>query len=769
MESSDDEAAANPPPVPEPRKLKRLQRRKVSEEHPAAVGETVEDNSDLPESALPAGPNLQEVISAATLQPVEEHQASQAEERDDSTDQKHDPVPSGVFSDDEETQADAASDEELEQADDLRRERETQAIRADDPEGSDLCTDDNRRQASDSDDEDRAASSGSHPSAGELHAETQRMLRESARCDALGKGQLPEALPLSNVLEKIKLRAAAAAARAQQPNSNTPLQPAADAAVASHPHNVHPPIAQSHPVNADDTVLLSDDDEPEAAAPSTALPMPGLAMPASQEIDVGFAEPGRPKDPGDKGCADSSAALDLRLADSEDIGLGLPLNEQAAAAGGIEVNNGDSRADHEAAASSDEEHMPMAESEEEEDVESEVSSSSSDDDEDQEAPSTAERVLRLEQARQLLLDRPLSKRRNNMFEDEAEMSDDEGHSDSGSDHDDDDDHDNVLKDLLGDEGEQERKRDEKDRAALHARWLEEQDAGQVEQLLQGVHNGFRRKRKGVFGDEGGNHADARMRRAARQEAGQSEEESEEASEEDAAGSPGSLNPDSVDEDEASEAIRKRAQLAVMLSLGPEELAGLDADTQAAIEELRAQPDAYASTPPTSASKCITLGEDSQAVLRLLGKTAGGLPQDAAGKPPGSLQGAKDALPATFGRDVCNLQGSFIHRVQMQAASSRHAPSAQAASRSFVFARDSSRDGTGQQTAPENEDKAPAGSMISFEGLAGILKQKDASGKKAARPNLLGMLSNTSDKAVSIKAQRVSLNLQHALGSSFCRQ
>lgn len=59
----------------------------------------------------------------------------------------------------------------------------------------------------------------------------------------------------------------------------------------------------------------------------------------------------------------------------------------------------------------------------------------------------------------------------------------------------------MQKDLLGDEVERERKRDEKNRAALHARWLEEQDAGQVEQLLQGVHNGFRRKRKGVFGDE----------------------------------------------------------------------------------------------------------------------------------------------------------------------------------------------------------------------------------------------------------------------------
>ena len=36
---------------------------------------------------------------------------------------------------------------------------------------------------------------------------------DSARSDALGKGQLPSAVPLSSVLDKIKQRAAAAAAR----------------------------------------------------------------------------------------------------------------------------------------------------------------------------------------------------------------------------------------------------------------------------------------------------------------------------------------------------------------------------------------------------------------------------------------------------------------------------------------------------------------------------------------------------------------------------
>ena len=45
-------------------------------------------------------------------------------------------------------------------------------------------------------------------------AETNMVGADSARGDALGKGQLPSALPLSSVLEKIKHRAAAAAAAA---------------------------------------------------------------------------------------------------------------------------------------------------------------------------------------------------------------------------------------------------------------------------------------------------------------------------------------------------------------------------------------------------------------------------------------------------------------------------------------------------------------------------------------------------------------------------
>lgn len=53
----------------------------------------------------------------------------------------------------------------------------------------------------------------------------------------------------------------------------------------------------------------------------------------------------------------------------------------------------------------------------------------------------------------------------------------------------------VQEDLIG--AEQEGRHDEKRRAKLHAAWLEQQDNAQVEQLLHGVKNGFRRRRNAL--------------------------------------------------------------------------------------------------------------------------------------------------------------------------------------------------------------------------------------------------------------------------------
>ncbi len=57
----------------------------------------------------------------------------------------------------------------------------------------------------------------------------------------------------------------------------------------------------------------------------------------------------------------------------------------------------------------------------------------------------------------------------------------------------------LQEDLIGQE--RDKAGDERQRAKLHQQWLEQQDAQQVAQLLEGVRNGFRRKRAGDLLDE----------------------------------------------------------------------------------------------------------------------------------------------------------------------------------------------------------------------------------------------------------------------------
>ena len=54
----------------------------------------------------------------------------------------------------------------------------------------------------------------------------------------------------------------------------------------------------------------------------------------------------------------------------------------------------------------------------------------------------------------------------------------------------------LQKELIG--HEKERKGDEKRRRALHAEWLAQQDEQQVQQLMDGVRNGFRRRKGPAF-------------------------------------------------------------------------------------------------------------------------------------------------------------------------------------------------------------------------------------------------------------------------------
>ena len=99
MDSSDDEIAANSQPAAEPRKLKRLQRRRLSEEHSLAVNKPAEASADLLNtSSIPTHESSERPNKEATPKPVPEQQSSPAQKRNDPAADGKQPLKSPVFS-----------------------------------------------------------------------------------------------------------------------------------------------------------------------------------------------------------------------------------------------------------------------------------------------------------------------------------------------------------------------------------------------------------------------------------------------------------------------------------------------------------------------------------------------------------------------------------------------------------------------------------------------------------------------------------------------
>lgn len=99
MDSSDDETAAKSQPAPEPRKLKRLQRRRLSEEHPLAVNKLAEPTADLLNtSSAPTLASLERPTSETAPESVPEQQSSPALKQDDPAASGPQPAQSTVLS-----------------------------------------------------------------------------------------------------------------------------------------------------------------------------------------------------------------------------------------------------------------------------------------------------------------------------------------------------------------------------------------------------------------------------------------------------------------------------------------------------------------------------------------------------------------------------------------------------------------------------------------------------------------------------------------------
>ncbi|CAL8462965.1 g2499 [Coccomyxa elongata] len=711
--------------------------------------------------------------------------------------------------DEEEEQGDAAKSKEAkaEQQGDSRKgdkywdeedEQEESVMRRDlgqikDYDANDSVSGSDGSKSSDNGDDDADSDNGPMDPK-ELAAETQRVLRDAARSDRIGKGAAPQIQPLSGVLAKIMQRKEEAMSRAAR-NSSRPAiakTPPAKKQLQARPQ----PAIPSHNLEEDDgdLVLVDSDDDTEVAqkaaakralaqedsqlfglesqslpdkpslttstTPAQAKPKPlaGLMSfmqrgPLLDTQDVLGREPVASKlqAPGEE------AGVAPAIKDSEGIALNLCLDseiqpespaqadtcmqdsheepgieEQAVedAGGNSEGPADEQDAEEEEEGGSGEEGAASeeegdADDEGKEDEEEEFwSSDDSSSDEEEEEENVADKEIdsaakqqALEELRALLRDEPRAKNKSAYFEDEAEMSEDGGHSDDGESDGEDDEQDGILEDLIG--MEKDGRHDEKRRAALHAAWLERQDEAVVEQLMHGIKNGFRRKRS-ALDDEGGTNYEAALRRAAlmnsdEEAASESEEEEEEEQAEDPF-----ENIDALSDEEAKEELREAQQRRLM-------------------EESQKEED-----------NIVTLLDDeSRAVLGLLQRGA-----SSAAAPPPVLQSRPN-----FSSELTNrpAKGSFLKRGSSSNPMALLAKSGSQMgnTRSFVFGCENSNSGVAAPDADSQGGGAPAAPAgpTSFAGIsvgsaAAGIKPGKASGAHGPS-NLLGMLhSKMTRKACS---------------------
>lgn len=653
-------------------------------------------------------------------------------------------------------------------------------------------------------DEDEDGEGGSAPSSpAQLNAQTQRMLRDSAVRDRIGKGHSVEIAPLSGILAKLKAQRQAVIARTKSApvrrrmptpepaaaaadegedddilllsdEEEQPTAPAAasgpDLGAGTQPPSVNPAPARpglAHDQESQEELLLnlgtgSEDGRSRAAfsQPSLHLTLdsqtqhaPGdyaaappaaahaalaAALPAQAAADAEQRQPAEPKAlsapvqpvAGGTPAAAAPAAVAAARPAEDHAAMACPTQSEEQPSGSGEdeeiadasVGGSDDEDSQDGAGaisgSSSSSDSSDSDDEDEEDHSPQVTSSPAADEPTAGASDAARRQAAVAAAKAQLRDQPGDLFKSNFFEMEAEMSDDEGHSDDGDD--DDANADGMLAELIGEA--REKKKDAARREKLHAKWLQAQDASDMEAVVAAMKSGWRRPgRDGSLDGDLGTDRDARRRRAALM--GISEEELDAADFDIAQLFPGARRAadggGSGDEDEAAE----------------EAAAARDAAAQRLLDASQElEPEAI-------------MGGCSQETLGLLSRGP-------ASRPPAqpALQRSRLGL---FGSELTNMTAggaSFLGRSApggskvVRGGSGEHT---NGGGRSFVFGgRDDSNSGMppAEQPGEVAEDAGPRG-PTSFAGLRSMAASAAAAvarkpKRKAAAPALLGMLSGS---------------------------
>ncbi|KAL4540045.1 hypothetical protein Ndes2526A_g03047 [Nannochloris sp. 'desiccata'] len=574
--------------VQEPRKLSRLQKKKTIDENVNA-----DMGIDTPESeargSLLAGEELVVEPNEPELSLSEE--GAQSGDNDDA-DVVEEEV-EGAAEAGEEGKVAAAPDQVWDEEDEIEQyfKEKSENGRGDQESDSDSGSDSDEGYAGGT-----AAMLGDNPTLDELNAETQRILRETAARDRLGKGQKIEIKPLTGIVAKLKERRALAIARAPKPrqvdampnfedilaeatgkddganditnqpsgtstpkraaspvaeagenNEGAPADGVKDTTAAAEPKGLEKFLTTPKAVNEfeeDDELdleVVSEDEDDGGQAfkvvelPSTRnkepKPSPLIFNPynETQDIDEFEDEPLIDDGVGDEDSdSESERSWEIRK-EGEEGEDGEPQVEGKKKKKGHATEDGDGSSSSSSDDDDDDDDDEAESGEEEEDVDvgNEDGESPARDgtnknkDVNENENALAERAaaaplstaaIMLAAANAVTNDK--TKRMQRKFLDtEAELSDEDGAAAAVSDDEEEDnlDDNGELADLIT--IEQMKTKDLRTTEEYHNQWAKQNDAKELQQVLRGLENGFRRNRFGGGLDDANDEIHGRLRRA----------------------------------------------------------------------------------------------------------------------------------------------------------------------------------------------------------------------------------------------------------------
>lgn len=596
--------------------------------------------------------------------------------------------------------------------------------------GANILDDDDDGESS-QDDDDLALIAGDGTTRGDMNAETQRLLREVATKDRLGKGHKVQIKAFSGLVDKLKKKKEEVFGKAAQ--LRAPEAPKFDDILSFAHENVGNTIHVTEKAEkevADDTSEPSQDIGVQESKPGTIqsffqTPKKGKCTTGDDLEESDLEVVSSDDDENDEKLIEvpkltptkpSPLAFDLQYGNSGEL-EDFEDEEKRLFDDGADSES-DSESDHSWAVHEDKEggsgqgevcsspftnqhEMPHASSEPEHA------------DEDAPAPLEALKTFsRMKDTMKVMCDQNKAPRakKSNLIDEEAELSDEEGLGIAVSDDEDDDradmDQNGELRDLIDTEVN-----DQNDDATeeLHLKWSRQQDAQQLKEILRGLENGFGRRKGGPLDNDGGEMT-GRQRRV-RQHDNDDDGIILDMAWPSLFGAKKPIDGEDGEECEDEAMLMKAAQRKLV--------------------ETQSDKLAFGSSIP--------LDEDSQHVLELFSNSGSELVQPARKR---SRMGTRDTSAASAGSDPTTAAGtslSFLGR-QSKVPRQQSASNMGTHNKSFVFGRrDSSQSRQATEETLTNNPSSVCAAPIDFSDLRQLTSQTTENATRGKTSRLLKTL------------------------------